>query len=80
MPQLLRGSRFCSPASQVVYKGRKKQTVSYFAIKKVKKEEKARVLQEVNCQKRHRNFQNRLLCSRIAFVGPAYPSSHAMMC
>ena len=31
----------------VVYKGRKKQTILYYAIKSVEKTQKARVLQEV---------------------------------
>jgi hypothetical protein len=31
----------------VVYKGRKKSTIIYYAIKSVEKQEKARVLQEV---------------------------------
>lgn len=32
---------------QVVYKGRKKKTIEYFAIKSVDKQQRARVLQEV---------------------------------
>jgi hypothetical protein len=34
---------------QVVYKGRKKKTIQYFAVKSVEKLQKPKVLQEVSC-------------------------------
>ena len=47
----------------VVYKGRKKKTIQYYAIKSVEKTQKSRVLQEVRDRCRGRS-----LCSTVPLV------------